>query len=163
MGSYGRSIRVCRARSSSRSLFSALRLQEEDVFLCAPEMPKLGRERRGSKGKGHRERWVKAFQLQEAPAASGRGPAPFSSAAFLTLRALCYLPRLPCQDFLPHPLPKPVVSVLPPTPCFLSSTFLLSGEMCPCLSACFPPPAIAVIDRQGAPSPQVAVIWVLAL
>lgn len=161
MGSYGRSVRVCRARSSSWPLFSALRLQEEDVFLCVPGTPKLGRERRGSKG----ERWVRAFQLQQAPAANGRGPAPFSSSV-----GRCFSHS--ALSAISHACPG-----LPPTPsaqtCCLgspSSSLLLELNLPPfwVKSAPVSLPAsrlqpCAVIDRQGAPSPQVAVIWVLVL
>lgn len=86
---------------------------------------------------------MRAFQLQQAPAASGRGPAPFGSAAFLTLPALCYLPRLPrtsSHTRCPNLLSRFSLQL----PCSLSSTFLRSGQNLP-LSLCLLPASSHVL------------------
>lgn len=125
---------VCRARNSSQPLFSALRLQEEEAFLCATEMP--GARQRGNKGVRMNKPTGRGGGNIQAPAGSSRswvGPATFSRAAFLTLHSL--LPPTPrtsshtlCPNLLSHfSLQLPAYSIL--------------HEICLGLSAYFLPPA----------------------
>lgn len=85
---------VCRARNSSQPLFSALRLQEEEAFLCATEMP--GARQRGNKGVRMNKPTGRGGGNIQAPAGSSRswvGPA-ISAGLRFSHCTLCYLPRL---------------------------------------------------------------------
>lgn len=143
MGSYQRSVCVCRARSSSRPLFSALRLQEEDAFLCAPGDAKAGQKEKKKQRKRPPSEVGEGLPAAAGASSKWAGPCPLQLSG-VSHTPCSLLSPTPAPDFLPHPLPKPVVSVLPPAPCSLSSTFLRSGRNLP-LSLCLLPASSHVL------------------